>query len=115
MRRMEASLRKARALRLRFSQSLGQSAATVQPSDRTFDDPTLGQRNEPFCLIGTFDDFGFEVWQNIDERRMEDRPRIGAIGKQFCEKRKLAEQRGEQPDAAVAILNASRMNDRMQQ
>jgi hypothetical protein len=27
----------------------------------------------------------------------------------------LAEQRGQQPDAAVAILNASGMNDRVQQ
>jgi hypothetical protein len=27
----------------------------------------------------------------------------------------LAEQRGEQPDATVAILNTSRMNDRVQQ
>jgi hypothetical protein len=31
------------------------------------------------------------------------------------EKRKLADQRGEQPDAAIAILNASGMNDRVQQ
>jgi hypothetical protein len=38
-----------------------------------------------------------------------------AIGKQFCEKRKLAEQRGEQPDATIAILNTGGMNDRMQQ
>ena len=34
---------------------------------------------------------------------------------QFSEKRKLAEQRGEQPDATVAILNTCRMNDRVQQ
>jgi hypothetical protein len=40
--------------------------------------------------------------------------RVGAIGEQFCEERKLAEQRGEQPDATVAILNTSRMNDRVQ-
>ena len=46
---------------------------------------------------------------------MENRPRIGAIGEQFCEKRKLAEQRREQPDAAIAILNASGMNDRVEQ
>ena len=66
-------------------------------------------------MIGAFDDFGFEVGQDFGERRMENRPRIGAIGEQFCEKRKLAEQRREQPDAAIAILNASGMNDRVQQ
>ena len=46
---------------------------------------------------------------------MENWSRIGAIGEQFCEKRKLAEQRGEQPYATVAILNTSGMNDRVQQ
>ena len=46
---------------------------------------------------------------------MEDRPRIGAIGKQFCKKWESAEQRREQRDAAVAILNTSGMNDRVQQ
>jgi hypothetical protein len=30
-------------------------------------------------------------------------------------KRKLAEQRGEQPDATIAILNPGGMNDRVQQ
>ena len=29
-------------------------------------------------------------------------PGVGAIGEQFCEKRKLTEQRGQQPDAAIA-------------
>src|SRR5580692_11905447 len=46
---------------------------------------------------------------------MEDRSGVGAIGEQFCEKRKLTEQRGQQPDAAVAILNTSGMNDCVQQ
>src|SRR5499427_8437948 len=46
---------------------------------------------------------------------MEDRSGVGAIGEQFCEKRKLTEQRGQQPDAAVTILNTSGMNDRVQQ
>ena len=46
---------------------------------------------------------------------MEDRPRIGAIGEQLYEKRELAEQCREQRDTAVAILNASGMNDRVQQ
>src|SRR6516164_2752393 len=46
---------------------------------------------------------------------MEDRSGVGAIGEQFCEKRKLTEQRCQQPDAAVTILNTSGMNDRAQQ
>ena len=46
---------------------------------------------------------------------MEDRSSVSAIGEQFCEKRKLTEQRCQQPDAAVTILNTSGMNDRVQQ
>jgi len=46
---------------------------------------------------------------------MENWSCVGAVGEQLCEKRKLAEQCGEQPDAAIAILNASGMNDRVQQ
>src|SRR6516162_1272185 len=46
---------------------------------------------------------------------MEDRSGVGAIGEQFCEKRKLTEQRGQQPDAAVTILNTSGLNERVQQ
>jgi hypothetical protein len=58
---------------------------------------------------------GFEVGQDFVERGIENWSGIGAIGEQFCKKRKLAKQRGQQPDAAVAILNVSGMNDRVQQ
>src|ERR1700746_195723 len=51
---------------------LGQSAATVQPSDGTFDNPTLGQWHEPFGMIGASDDFGFEVGQDFAQCSMED-------------------------------------------
>ena len=67
IRRMDASFKNARALRLRFF-SLGEAAAAVEPGDRAFDDPTLGQLHEAFCLIGSFDDFGFEAWQDFGER-----------------------------------------------
>ena len=42
-------------------------------------------------------------------------PRIGAIGKEPFQKRKQAEKRGQQQDAAVAILNIGRTNNRVQQ
>ena len=45
---MDASLMKASALRLRFSQSLGQSAAAVEPGDGAFDHPTPGWTTKPF-------------------------------------------------------------------
>ena len=94
---------------------LGQSAATVEPSDCTFDDPSARQNDEAFGAIGTLDDFGFELRSNLGQRRMKDRPRIGAVGKEPFQERKKAEKRGQQHDAAVAILNIGRMNNRVQQ
>ena len=66
-------------------------------------------------MIGSFDDFGFKVRQDFCERAAENRPLIGAVGKQFFKEWKLTEQRCQQEDAAIAILNASGMNDGMEQ
>ena len=40
---------------------------------------------------------------------------IGAVGKQLLKEWKLAEQRGEQQEAAIAILNVGGMDDGVQQ
>ena len=40
---------------------------------------------------------------------------IGAVGKQLFEEWKLTEQRRQQQDAAIAILNAGGMHDGVQQ
>ena len=66
-------------------------------------------------MIGSFDDFGFETRQNFRERVAKNRSLIGAVGKQLFEEWKLTEQRRQQYDAAIAILNASGMNDGVQQ
>ena len=46
---------------------------------------------------------------------MKDRPLIGAVGEQFPEKGKYAEQCRQQLDAAVAILNVGGGDDGAQQ
>ena len=94
---------------------LGEAATTVEPSNRAFNDPTLGQLYEPLGLRGSFDDFGFEAGQDFGERIAEDRPLIGAVGEQLLKEWKLTEQRRQQQDAAVAILNAGRIHDGVQQ
>jgi len=66
-------------------------------------------------LIGSFDDFGFETRQYFGEGITEDWSLIGAVGKQLHEEWKLTEQRRQQQDAAVAILNAGGMHDGVQQ
>ena len=46
---------------------------------------------------------------------MEHRPGVGAVGKQLLEKRELPEQRGQDREAAIAILNIGGGDQRMQQ
>ena len=65
-------------------------------------------------MIGTFDDFDHQAWHGVGDAVLEDRPRIGAIGKQLAEERELSEQGGQQQDAAVAVLNVSGGHQRMQ-
>ena len=94
---------------------LGEATAAVEPGDRAFDDPTLGQLYEPLGLRGSFDDFGFDTGQDFGERVAEDWPLIGAVGEQPLQEWKLTKQRRQQQDAAVAILNTGGMNDGVQQ
>ena len=70
---------------------------------------------EPLGLCGSFDNFGFETGQDFRERVAEDRPLIGAVGEQLLKEWKLTEQRRQQHDAAVAILNAGGMHYGVQQ
>ena len=66
-------------------------------------------------MSGSFDDFGFETRQDFGEHVSENRPLIGAVGKQLYEEWKLTEQRRQQQDAAIAVLNAGAMHDGMEQ
>jgi hypothetical protein len=72
MMRMEASLTKARALRLRFSQSLARRRQRFNQAIVRSTIQRLGNGTNPFGAIGAFDDFGFEVGQDFAERRMEN-------------------------------------------
>ena len=45
----------------------------------------------------------------------KNRALIGAVGKQLLKKRKFAEQRGEQQEAPIAILDVGGMDDGVQQ
>ena len=53
--------------------------------------------------------------QDFAERVGKDRPLIGTVGKQLLQEWKLTEQRRQQCDATIAILNAGGMNDGVQQ
>jgi len=66
-------------------------------------------------VIGAFDDLGFDVWQQTRQGVMEHRSLIGRVGKEPGQERVHPEHRGEQQDAAVAILDVGGMNDGVQQ
>ena len=53
--------------------------------------------------------------QDFGERVCKKRPLIGAVGEQLLKEWKKTFHRGQQIDAAVAILNAGGMNDGMEQ
>src|SRR3990172_8381577 len=53
--------------------------------------------------------------QDVGQRRAEDRPLIGAVGEQFSQEREQAEQRRQQGEAAVAILNVGGGDDAVQE
>ena len=94
---------------------LGQSAAPVEPSDRAFDDPAFGEHDELLDAIGSLDDFGFQIGQDCGQRAVEDRSLVGAVGEQFRQEGKQAEQDRKQRDAAVAILNVGGSHETFEQ
>ena len=53
--------------------------------------------------------------QDFGERVCKKRPLIGAVGEQLLKEWKKTFHRGQQIDAAVAILNAGGMNDGLEQ
>ena len=95
----------------RFSQSLAEPSAAVEPGDGALDNPTAGKHHKSFGLIGALDDFSFELRQEFRERLMEFRSLIAAVGKQLLQERIHPEQSGKKQDTAVAILDIGGVND----
>lgn len=94
---------------------LSEATTTVQPADSAFNDPAFGQNDEALGPIRTADDFDCEVRRNVCQAVKEHRTCIAAVGKQLLEERELSEQRGQDHDAAVAILDISGRHQRVQQ
>ena len=94
---------------------LGETAATVEPGDCALDDPASGQHDESVDLIGAFDDFDFELRQDLRQGFLEHRSLIAAVGEQLLQERIHPEQGRKQQEAAVTVLDIGGMNDRMQQ
>ena len=111
---MDASLMKASALRLRFSQSLASRRQRLSQAMVRSTTQRLGA-DEALHPIGSLDDLGLEIGQDAGQGAVKDRPLIGAVGEQFPEKGKQTEQGRQQRETAVAILNVGGGDDAVQQ
>jgi hypothetical protein len=94
---------------------LGEPSAAVEPGERALDNPALGQYDKSLGLIGPLDDLRSQARQGCLERVVELPSLIGRVGEQRLQQGIHPEQRRQQQDAAVAILDVGGMNDGVQQ
>jgi hypothetical protein len=108
MRRMEASFKKARPLQLRFSPSLARRRQRLSQAIVRSTIQRLGSCTKP-------DARSDRLMISVGEPVGKNRTLIGAVGKQLLKEWKPAKQRGEQQQAAIAVLNVGGMDDGVQQ
>lgn len=106
---------KASALRDRVLEVLGQPAASPQPCESPFDHPAPRQNLKTLGGVGSLDDRGRKSGHGFLLTLGEHRSLIAAIGEQFLQERIAPEQRLQDQHATVAVLDISRMNQRVQQ
>jgi hypothetical protein len=94
---------------------LGETTAAIKPADGALDDPALRFDDEAFDVVATFDDLDCQGGHDTADRVLEDGPRIGAVGEQLAQERKLSEQGGQQQHTAVAILHVGGSDEHVQQ
>ena len=92
----------------------GEPPAAVEPGNGALNDPTLGLDDKALGAIGAFDDLHHQTAHRCGGTVVEDRPRIGAVSEQLAQEWELSEQSGQQEDAAVAVLNIGRSDERVQ-
>ncbi len=115
MRRMDASFKNARALRLRFSQSLARRRQRLSQAIVRSTIQRLGSCTNPLACADRLTISVSTQGRILASALPKSRPLIGAVGEQLLQEWKLTKQRRQQQDAAVAILNAGGMNDGVQQ
>ena len=94
---------------------LCETATPSEPGESPFDDPSSGDDLEAGRRIRSFDDFSFQVGQDFLLCLLEHRPLVSAIGKEFLQKRKPAEQGCKDQNATIPVLDAGRMDHGVKQ
>jgi hypothetical protein len=93
---------------------LGETAAAVEPSDAPLDDPALRQHHE-LADGAALDDLHVDLFADRSQSLLELWSLIAAVGIELEQERKQAEHCAHQQNAAVAVLNASSMDDGVQE
>src|SRR6202051_4933470 len=75
----------------------------------------LTKQYKSFGVIGALDDFGFEIGEDFRQGLLEFRSLIAAVGTQLFQERIHPAQCRKRQNAAVAVLDIGRMNNRVQQ
>ena len=93
---------------------LGEAPVSIEPSQRSLDDPAPGQHDEAFCRIRSLDDLDgpfADAAQGIPELFA----RIATIGKDMAQPREATDDLGQHQRRAIAILDIGSMDHGMDQ
>src|SRR3546814_14560275 len=96
------------------SEVRGETPVSSEPSQRSLDDPAPGPHDEAFCRIRSLDDLDgpfADAAQGIPELFA----RIATIGNDMAQPREAADELGQQPRRAVAILAIGSVDHGMNQ
>ena len=104
-------MKKRQRLSIEVFEILGQPPATTEPRKGSFDDPTPGQNLEAFGRVGALDDLGDDVRQSLLLCLAKLRSLIAAT----LPSRLSRYNRAQNENAAIAILNVGRVNERVKQ
>ena len=89
--------------------------AAAEPSKGSFNNPSARQDLEALRMVGPLHDFGRQKRQSFLLHGAELPSLIAAVRKELLQKWKHAKQSCEHETAAIAVLNAGRMNERVNQ
>jgi hypothetical protein len=94
---------------------LCQPPASIEPREGPFDNPSTRQDLEALRLIRALDDLNRKLWHRRRDGVMEPGTLIATIREHPAQKREFPQQRGQNENSAITILNIRRMDHRMQQ
>jgi len=93
---------------------LCQAAAWSEPGETAFDDPAHWRDREALGRVGARHDLNRQPGQCNRRGVLEDRSLVTGVSEQLGQEREPSQQAAQQQTAAIAVLDVSRMHDRMQ-